>query len=258
MPNQQIPDNLILCLPPSKPAAFPVNSTNFGLPRGTHGRHNYSIQAVLITCVDFSPEEYIARACREFKLRGMKPDAITSHVYISDDGAQYEAVFDEDVAWGFPEFLTTPTPDTTRFNWKPINDRPNVDPDYYLYHIFIPGKRRNPNDPCINCGCEVTPLDRMGEIGLIRRLAWLSATYNIPLDVDHFQFRQNVDPLAEGECHCADVEALLCMARDYCERPEFMDDPHFELGTLFYVYGVDRYGRLVKEKASDFFARMSA
>lgn len=258
MAQPQIPDNLILCLPPSKPSAFAVNSTNFGLPRGTHGRHNYAISAVLITCVDFSPEEYIARACREFKLKGMKPDAITSHAYIADNGAQYEAVFDEDVAWGFPEFLAEPSANTTRFNWKPINDRPNLDPDYYLYHIFIPGKRRNPNDNCINCGCEITPLAQMGEDGLIRRLAWLANTYNLPLDVDHFQFRQNIDPLAEGECRCADIEALLCMAREYCERPEFMDDPRFEVGQLFYIYGTDRYGRLTKEKASDFYARMSA
>lgn len=242
---------MLNCLPPSKPKVLPDNASNFGIPAGTHGRNGHVPEIVVIHCVPFTLEEGREIFCRTFMPRSnARPRHYSPHWMVGNSCAIGSFVCPEDTAHGFPELIGQATPNLSNINWPIINSRPGVQPDLYALHIYIEGGREGPsNDPCLDrcpgfCG---TPLNECAAKKLVHLLAWIHQTYNIPLNSNFIKFEQDFNAAAADECPCNNIQTLLGAAEQYCETPEYPEEPKLISSCdPVSIYGTDSLNRQVK------------
>lgn len=230
------------CLPPSKPLTACSLNPNYGAPKGTMGRGGVPIQGILIHC-STKPIE-----CLSARLKPNLPRLFSAHFDISTGGAVTEHVRPEDIAWAFPEQLSVLSPDLSKFHWTLVQQNPGTALDRYLIEVVFDIHQKAPIDTLGCVDCTLTE-NSDGYKQMIRLIAWLSATYAIPLDVGHIQLHQNIEEGVLDECPCLDIVKILCQVEDYCEKPDHVSDARFEKANplkLTYVYGEDDSKQLVK------------
>lgn len=210
-----MPDMWIPITSPDGIAWIPTQTV--GVPRGTAGRSGYSIQGIVLHCLEQSLERYDAILCQAEKLTKAKPEHSSLHYAVGTDGAIHQYVEEGNISWGFAQYMSNfPAPyPVPGLNWPPLsNTYPGVTPDYYVINIGL--------EIGVNAGPDVccdgpTVLRLSGYRSLVHLLAWLMAKHCLPVDEQHVTWHQTIDPAAEDECVCADLAELLTDVRNYCE-----------------------------------------
>jgi hypothetical protein len=247
----------INCLTPKKPNTAFAGAKNFGIPKGVKGRNRQEIKGIVIHCVEQPFEKYSQLNSKSWELgTSGTPDILSVHYTV--DSAVTNFVCDTDIALVFETLKGSECkPTTCELQWSLVAENPNIAPDSYLLHIAIPRNKinkqvagfvTNQEYPCPSSSGLNDDKHRV----LIKLLAYLASTYNIPIDIGHIQFKDNIwkcpscSP-ADKECSCSDINQLLCDIRAYCEKCENLADKTFELGQVAFVYGENSTGCKAKQ-----------
>lgn len=246
-----MPLKVYQCNEPTKPLVDYCQTVNYGIPKGIDGRNGQSIKGIVIHCIPNAINFFDTNINRDWRLGdNVTPKTTSVHYAIGQSGTIRQYVCDADIAWGFiPQLSAVCPPTDCTLNWSLVTANPNVQADEYLLHIALesPLKPKGSRNIIANdsCGCTgATVLDEQAYLRLVNLLAWLSDEYGIPLTTDFVQFAQNIEvcptdgckPI-EKECECADIDALLCSVRDYCERCKSPKDNRFADGNIIKLYG---------------------
>lgn len=231
------------CITPTLPPIECYNTKWFGIPRGTCGRNTHPICGIMLHCLDMSMDAYQNGICTTMR-KPLLQDHWSLHYVISADGLIRRLVEEDNIAWGlqsyvgsFPPVMPLPLP-----GWNVLPAMyPGVAPDTYLLHIGIVIPKQIESD--INCidPCKERPLNMSwtGYQRLVRLVAYLTSKYNIPVDVEHVAFHEQVTPTgSEDTCNCLDGLCFVCDVDSYCEGCSNPGDSSYLADdSLAVVYG---------------------
>lgn len=237
---------IILCPPVEKPQITCINTENFGSPKGSIGRHGHLISGIIVHCIDADMAQMDSLACADLKLKKYKSEHGSPHFFVSKEGNIHQYVDEEDIAWSFPSQLVG-IPNLSLFDWQLVRDNPNTPIDYYTLSI---GVEKDLFTRLNDCDCRGLN-ETTAYSNLVQLIAWLAQEYNIPKNINHIEFHQNIDAEAELECgDCLNALCVVCDVSSYCQPCKHPSKTEFKLGTLKYVYGENIYGCLVKMEVS--------
>ena len=243
------PPQLANCLPTRFPGAARGVTCNYGLPLSqTCGRGGHAIIGVVLHCVRDTLSTFDAKTATPLKITApSKPDHASLHYLISKSGALIQYLDDECPAWAFTRHIGESPLDLSGFNWAPIAANPGVQPDLYTIHVGIEASSWATDrfNACIDCQGKPAPTSDAGLEMLSRLLKYLSEKYNLPFDTDHFQFHQNIESWAEGECgDCADIANVMGLAASWCEQCANPEEPLEEIvgADIGFVNVISKFG----------------
>lgn len=257
------------CNAPTKPNHDFYNTVNFGIPKGREGRNGNTIKGIVIHCVPNALNHFDTMANRDWRLGDAStPKTVSVHYAIGQSGSIRQYVCDDNIAWGFaPQLANVCTPYDCTFDWELVTANPTAPVDEYVLHIALEStvqpkgtQRVISND---GCGCDgTTVLGDNAYLRLVHLLAWLSAEYNIPVTDEFIEFRQNIETcpsdacaVVEKDCECADIDALLCDVRAYCERCKHPKETKFANGNVVRLYGENGSECLASQSITDLLAQ---
>jgi len=205
----------------TRPAGIQLNlSPNFGIPKGVPGRSTFSIRGVVLHCLDQRLEQYVGVVCQDLKISKSKPRHSSLHYAVGYEGVLYQFVEDLNISWGFSEYLGNfpgPFP-ISGLNWPPHTTTPptqGVTPDYYVLNVGLESGFVV-DDTCTVCPGP-TVLKGSGYRQLIHLLAWLFQETGLTPSPTTLTFDQFINPAAEDECACADLDQIITDILAYCE-----------------------------------------
>lgn len=227
-----------------KPATTQVPTSIFGIPRGTVGRvvanEAFTISGIIIHCINET------LAALDNSLRCATPQSIAPgsihnsyHYGLGQSGGLHQYVQDADISWGLGAYLKNVYPAVPPANdtiyWPVLQTMwgESVTPDTYVINFALATGQPAATDGCFECQtCSGLPTTQHNI--LIQALAYLSETYNIPVDSDHIQFHDNISCDAElKECICGDIECLLAEVNAYCPPcPNGQESPGYTGATV--------------------------
>lgn len=207
---------------PTKPGMEFIPAVGFGVPKGVPGRAGYPIAGIVIHCLQEDFSQYIDRMCDAVKYNGGKPAHTSLHYVVGSQGQVIQSVDDNNIAWAFSQYMGNfPAPyPLSNISWPPLSTTyPGITPDYYTLNIGIETGFPAPGTTCPTCR---GPFNLLPEAyaTLVKLLAYLSFTYNLPLDATHITADQLINLMAEDECPCLDLTQLYQDVAAYCEPCE--------------------------------------
>ena len=245
---------ILPCVPPSPPVLTCHGTRWYGIPRGVSGRNGNAIQGIVLHCLNMPLNAYDGHMAAKGTTPALE-NHTSLHYVVNPDGIVHQYVADTDIAWGSQLYtgnFPTSTPNYDYLGWPALKAaNPNKSLDLYTLQIgiAIPAYGRN-LDMCTD-PCDVSHLGmtNVGYAQLVRLVAYLAYTYNIPIDSQHIQFHDLISQLPEGEqgCTCLENFCLLCDVGSYCEKCVNPGDSAFVLNSdIKYLYGENAAGCKVK------------
>jgi hypothetical protein len=188
-------------------------------------------------------------SCADLKIKKYKGLHGVPHFFLTKEGNLRQYVDEDDIAWGFPQQLAVAEPDLSLFDWQLVTDNPDVPIDYYTLQIGIEKDLFVKLDDCNDChGIKDTKAYK----NLVQLVSWLAQEHQIPKDIFHIEFHQNIDAEAEDECgDCLNSFCLVCDVNEYCQACKYPADAKFKLGDVVVFYGENEFGCLTKISLAD-------
>lgn len=195
----------------------------YGAPQGQSGRefseNDYGVQGIILHCTDMTISQYVSYlACLTQPVPGSNQE--TNHHYsIGSSGAINQHIIDGNISWTFgnynaPAYPAPPTP-TRVVDWPVLQDLNGIDtsPDVYVINIVVAKQA----EFCLTSSG--LPADQHEK--LVKLIAYLAVTYNIPLTSDYINWHDNI--LGEGNecddgCTCTDINTLFEDITFYCNE----------------------------------------
>lgn len=250
-----------LCSDPTPPLMECSTTTIYGAPRKKAGRIppppapsvETPISGIAIHCLKDTYAGYLSKACKASPNLMPCGHASMHYVIDGDTGQVSTLVKESDVAWAFRSYLTnfpTPNPEEPYPGWPVLAAMfPTLSADFYTINIGVTIPLRT-DEQLDGEDCCLGPygLTEKAYRTLIRLVAWIADRLNIPRDVQHIAFHDDIVLTTEQckECTC-EVACFICDVTGYCENCANPGDPTFILSdAIFYVYGETENGCKVK------------